>query len=372
MYQWKIMSKQESTFIKGIGMLLILFHNYAHVIQPWTGENEFGFNHANGIDFLGFMAEKPMDSLRLLLAFLGHYGVNLFVFMSGYGLFISYRDKAIVWKNFIRRHLIKLYPAFIVVVLLYLALYQISMGPIPARVIGFAVLDLLFVQNFVPGGALQLVGPWWFFSLIVQFYATFPLLMKAFHRFGIRAIVITGTAAWIASIFLGPIAEAYQLNVFFTIIGWLPIFSLGMAFAWLADFKLPWWLIAFSLFAVLVGNFVEIAWPLAMPGATLFLLIVSRYAFTSLSRFSRIFSFILYMGANSLFIFSIHGFLRRPFTGGAEVMGSWAITILLGLTFLLVTLLVSWLVKIVERQIQEKIVRPNIRIPRPMLRRQFS
>lgn len=40
-------------------MLLILFHNYAHAIAPWTGENEFGFSFDHTTAFARLLSENP-------------------------------------------------------------------------------------------------------------------------------------------------------------------------------------------------------------------------------------------------------------------------------------------------------------------------
>ncbi len=37
-------SKQQTTILKGLGILLIVFHNFFHNLTPVIGENEFSFS----------------------------------------------------------------------------------------------------------------------------------------------------------------------------------------------------------------------------------------------------------------------------------------------------------------------------------------
>lgn len=64
-------------------------------------ENEFEFNDENVFKFLSAFAEYPMESINILLSYLGHYGVQLFIFISGYGLAASMLNTYKGYKSFI-------------------------------------------------------------------------------------------------------------------------------------------------------------------------------------------------------------------------------------------------------------------------------
>lgn len=355
MYHWKQMSKNETAFLKGVGMLLILFHNYSHQVQPWMGENEFVFSYQFGQSFLLLLQQHPFDLIRLLFAFFGHYGVQLFIFVSGYGLFLSYRKRRITWFSFFKKHLLKLYPVYIIVVFLFLFSISIRDQTLPALIdFKYALYDLLFIQNFIPGAFFKLAGPWWFFSLIVQLYAVFPLTLKLFRRFGIKAIIITGAASWVITIVLNPWFNSLGLSLYFMFIGRLPVFCLGIWFAWLSNFKLRWGVMVLSFIVVVIGNFNALFWPLTMLASTLLLLMAFR-PIIHLKGIAKVNSFIIWIGVNSLYIFAVHIFPRWLLIVPATKLNNPVSTIVLGLIFLLATLIIAILVKKFEKGVQLKL-----------------
>ena len=56
--------------VKGIGILLIILHNYFHTFP----------------EFPAMLSGNLRIIILSLFSFLGHYGVSIFVFVSGYGL----------------------------------------------------------------------------------------------------------------------------------------------------------------------------------------------------------------------------------------------------------------------------------------------
>ena len=76
-------SIEDSSIIKGVGILLIAFHNFFHWVAPSAKENEFSFS-ANGIhDLFNGIGQQPLESINLIFSFWGHFGVQLFIFISG-------------------------------------------------------------------------------------------------------------------------------------------------------------------------------------------------------------------------------------------------------------------------------------------------
>ena len=73
--------------VKGIGILLIIFHNYFHTFPEFPPECEFKYAPENVSRFTEAMLSGDLRIIILsLFSFLGHYGVSIFVFVSGYGL----------------------------------------------------------------------------------------------------------------------------------------------------------------------------------------------------------------------------------------------------------------------------------------------
>lgn len=363
MYVFRKISKTETSFIKGVAMLFIVFHNFSHAIPPWKGENEFGFSFQNTSSFLQLLSDKPSDFVRLFFAFFGHYGVELFFFISGYGLFLSYVNKKIRWVDFVKNHLIKLYPTYLLAICFYFLLYPLRFQQFPDLThLKIAALDLFFLQNFFPGHyPFKLIGPWWFFSVIFQFYILFPLIMKLFHRFGIKIVILLGLLSFALVFLLSTwIFENWDYTFFQFFIGWLPVFCLGILFAWLSEFKLPLWLIIISFCLVILGNLNIYFWYFVPVAVTIFLLSAIRKLMPLTAKNERIFSIVTWTGKNSLFIFAFHPMLRHPFVMGALKYNSPVLTILLGLAFIFVSLLAAWMVKKVENKIQKRFIQPYL------------
>ncbi len=81
------LSKDDVAALKGAAMFLIVAHNFLHLISPAPRENEFGFTGAEGVwTAIALCIKAPTELLHVLLSFFGHYGVVVFVLLSGYGL----------------------------------------------------------------------------------------------------------------------------------------------------------------------------------------------------------------------------------------------------------------------------------------------
>ncbi|MBQ4205355.1 MAG: acyltransferase family protein, partial [Bacteroidales bacterium] len=102
-------TKRDTSIIKGFGILCIVLHNYFHWIAPSPGENEFDFSPDRVTKLFTLLSEKTGEFVNLLFSYFGHYGVELFVFISGFGLAISMMDHQRTAESFIVSRLKKLY-----------------------------------------------------------------------------------------------------------------------------------------------------------------------------------------------------------------------------------------------------------------------
>ncbi len=348
-YNWKHISRTEASFMKGIAMLMILFHNFCHLIKPWNGENEFSFSYESTLFFIDLIKKNPENIVQYLFSFMGHYGVQLFVFLSGYGLFTVWQNREVKWLQFMKQRLIKLYPAYLVTVLVYLLILTIKTGGLPSWVLlRLAIADLLFIQSFVPGEAFRLVGPWWFFPMIVQLYMVFPLVMAAYRRWGLQALYLIGALAWLITLIVNPLLDhdKYNLNYFF--IGHLAVFCLGMVLAGKETFQIRYSVIILAFIILIAGNLFSYVWPLTMLAAALLLSVLTRTLQHALTGYRRQRLWIKGIGAHSLFIFLVHGFLRDPFVAIAQRHNNPFITALAAIIFLVVTLIVARLIKKIQ------------------------
>ena len=81
------LDRDDTAVLKALAMLLIVAHNFFHLVPPSPVENEFAFGSAKGIwQAIAICVQFPGEIFHVLLAFFGHYGVVIFIFLSGYGL----------------------------------------------------------------------------------------------------------------------------------------------------------------------------------------------------------------------------------------------------------------------------------------------
>lgn len=107
-------SKDETTLIKGVGILLIVFHNLFHKFTPHIGENEFTFSTEAVSRLFLETIKSPLEIVNNLFSYFGHYGVQIFILISGYGIAKSIMSKKQSYLVFIKNRLLRLYPVFVV------------------------------------------------------------------------------------------------------------------------------------------------------------------------------------------------------------------------------------------------------------------
>lgn len=104
---------EDSTFYKGMAILLILLHNFFHLLPPIIGENEQEFSELFFKNYIHIISQQPELFFQATLSFLGHYGVQVFIFLSAYGLTKKYINSEIVYRKFLKKRILKIYPAFL-------------------------------------------------------------------------------------------------------------------------------------------------------------------------------------------------------------------------------------------------------------------
>ena len=85
-----MISKLESQALRGIAILGIILHNYCHFLGQAVKENEYKFDATRPVQFWDKLVSLDSDLFIHIFSFLGHYGVPIFLFISGYGLVKKY------------------------------------------------------------------------------------------------------------------------------------------------------------------------------------------------------------------------------------------------------------------------------------------
>lgn len=319
-------SKRDTSIIKGFAILCIVLHNYFHWLMPSPGENEFNFSPSYIQNLFHQLGDQPGEFINLLLSYFGHYGVQLFVLVSGFGLTLSMLRHERSWGAFVLERLKKLYPLLLVGVLVCLLGCLLMNGRLFSheewREIDY---KLLFIHTLIPNSGLSINGPWWFFGLIFQLYLVFPLLFRCIRK-------------WRWKAFLGVLLLSYGMIFLFrealnlhhgTILmqnapGHLPEFALGILLAFSRDRKIHWAWLVLALVLFVWGNFA----PGFYPFTFLSLSVIAVFAYQGLKSLpgnKRWLSRPLaYFGGLSMMLFVVHGYFRASVLKLANTLpGVW-------------------------------------------------
>ena len=165
----------------------------------------------------------------------------------------------------------------------------------------------------------------------------------------------------IAFIFVGitiafnALIDIPNFSIFFTFVGQIPVFALGIYFAARPQIKIPALVILASLVVFAAANFYELAYHFSFLSVTILLLAIMILLLPPLERRKNLSDFFVFTGKISLFLFVIHGGLRYPFVGIAEKYSNPLLNVALAFAFLAVAYIVALWIRIIEKQIQELI-----------------
>lgn len=292
-----------------------MLHNYFHWLKPGaTHENEFLFRREGVTTFIQSLLEFPLDFINIFFSYFGHYGVQVFLFLSGYGLYLAYNNTSLKWWSFVKKRLQKLYPSFLMAIFIYLTINIIRDNMLPGWVtFRELIYKVLLIHTFLPGRALTMVGMWWFYSLIVQLYLVFPFFIKLFKRHG--ELVLWGLIllSYTLTILMSQniISLPPHICVHMSFIGHIPEFLLGVILASRKELKLNWILLLVAIAVFTIGNFNEWVWYFSfLAMCYLFLFSVALIRNIKIKMLTNFFSF---MGRISMYLFAVHGVLRMTF-----------------------------------------------------------
>lgn len=313
-------SQKDTSVLKGFAILCICLHNFFHHLKPYIGENEFSFsiNHIN--NFFSQLSSTPEEFIRIIFSFFGHYGVQIFIFISGYGLTLSMLKHCKPWLNFMTDRLKKLYPLLLTGIIFFIISTILMIDRMPWKV-HFQELNykLLFIHTLIPGQGLSVNGPWWFFGLIFQLYLIFPLLFHLLKKYNIKAflVICIFSYAWIY-ISQYQFSSIYDVSLLQNAPGHLPEFCFGMLLAFNKDLKINNSLFFIALTIFCLGNFYKIFFPLTFLSITIICIFAYQFFKNIPIRKTLIKNFFIHFGNISLTLFAIHGFLRQPFVALAS------------------------------------------------------
>lgn len=321
--------------LKGLGILTVVFAHFAYML-------------VTNADFL------------FPLSIIAGVGVDLFLFMSGYGLTVGMLKKPLPILEFYKRRVIKIFIPFWVAIILIFAANAIFLDihyPVP-----------YMIQSLVgwfptAEGFNDVNSPFWYITWMMMFYILFPL-------------VFSTKRPWLSAIILSVIATLIGVyNPLEMGDNWLHrlhtvAFSLGIIFAWLLfetkdkenklvkvlkHFRneskfMPYVVIALMLAVVVYMSLHTTAnhWPTltAILGKGYFVdqltSLVIMFAFIvifSLKRFDN--KFLSIYGLYSFEVYLIHWPLMGRYDVFFDILPAWAAVVAWMITFILV----SWVLQ---------------------------
>ncbi len=346
---WKPISLTEGLLYRGLAILMIAAHNFCHHVKELPGENEFGFKASRFRDFIHLWISDPLDGIRNTMHFMGHYGVQVFLFLSAYGLSVKYAKTSPAWWPFVKVRIGKLYPTFILAIAAWL-LYQgwflggpeAMLSMLQKHWVGL-ITKLTFTSSFFQQYAFSPVGPWWFLSLIAQFYVIYPFLLSFYQKRGDKGLLKLTLVAYLIT-YCWP---HQYFNLFYTVIPHMPEFCLGVYLAGKSELKIKAsWLWA-SAAVYLAGNLFIFLWYPSVLASLILMLALFQWISRQLKSSSPIRKVLAYIGAISMPLFFVNGFMRYPIIGWAKEEQIWWYTLatcgLFLITSIIMASLLYWL-----------------------------
>lgn len=315
-------SKRDTNILKGFAILCIVFHNYFHWLWPSPGENEFDFSADRIGRFFDLLGQQPGEFLNILFSYLGHYGVQLFILVSGFGLTVSMMQHPRSWESFVVHRLKKLYPLLLTALFVYLLVILLTenrlLGAYEKQELGY---KLLLIHTLIPDSGLSVNGPWWFFGLIFYLYLLFPLLYRLIRKWGGKAFLgICLVSYGLVFLFRYGLTLYHGNIVMMNPPGHLPEFCLGILLACSQGKRLhPLWLVL-AIIVFCLGNCFAFFYPFTFLAISVIIVFLSN-----LLPLTSYLSPLTYLGSLSLTLFAVHGFLRTPVLKWANTLsGGWA------------------------------------------------
>ena len=361
------LTRDECTAMKGIAILGIMLHNYSHWLKGIVRENEYTWQQWK-CDKLLEVIQQPDEFLPLhLFSFFGHYGVPVFLFLSGFGLVMKYErlwvgerssgmrgslSEVGIWR-FIRYNYLKLFRIFIVGFVLFTLVDAFTPGM--HRYLTSELLGMLgmYANFFEHPSQVVWPGPYWYFSVTFQLYILYRLLLYRWRHWGI--VVALMVVCWLWQLYCYNDMETLERLRYNLVGGMLP-FGMGVLLARfepriMRDVKVTsgWqlmliWLlnlilvVAFS-FVLSILSFDKWLWVPA-------LIVWGTIALVNLIP-RQVMPYVLWLGSISAAIFVTHPVVRKIFVRPYIYEDLYTGLIL----YIIATLLLSWLVKKIIDQI---------------------
>jgi peptidoglycan/LPS O-acetylase OafA/YrhL len=340
------LSLYECTMLRGVAILLIILHNFCHLLPTAVPENEFNFVSDRSVSMLNELINPSVGVINHLFSYFGHYGVSIFIFLSGYGLVQKY-EKSAVKTTFIKytwHNAKKLWGILIPGTILF-ACVTILIDQEFSFTNKFIYYQLVFLANPFPYAKIT-PFIFWYVGMAMQLYFVYYVALRnRSNKLLLCAVAFQMVSQWITMRFLeGTWFGINWLSTNFP--AWLIPFSAGI---YVGRKGLPDLLVKHenvTLFTVLLvfiaGQYVSCVWPFS---GVCFVYLMVRLTFCLERGVMR--RFVYWVGSISMMIYMIHPSTRSIFYRLSPTITSYHILAL----YLIATLFLSWLANIVRNRL---------------------
>ncbi len=319
-----VLTRRQCDVLRGLAIIGIFLHNFCHWLRGGHHENEYLFFKEHGQTMWNYWT-SGIDVFAPIqfFSFFGHYGVPLFLFLSGFGLVMKYERpqfNRVGAIRFLGYQWLKLFKLMVLGFLACVLVYDVWCG-FDFLPWNETVAQLAMVSNFLfqSPGATIVPGPYWFFGLMVEVYVIYRLLIYSTRRsFYWRWImpVLLVIIAWIVMVLCVNHLKWLNYLRYNAAVAMLP-FALGVIVARYGLPDLKKWLLALIAFVALpliaVANLNFHAWlwapVLVVAGAVAFVKLFEGHSANATGLVMRP---LAWMGMMSSFIFVVHSVPRMP------------------------------------------------------------
>jgi len=170
------------------------------------------FFHTYNLNYLELINVPILSNLMNFIQRIGNCGVDIFLFLSGIGLYISMSKNSVL--KFYKNRFIKIIPKYLIVLIVY-SFFVVEMD-------GVRIIETLFGLPFF----LEGVRDGWYIAFIMLMYLIFPLIYKIIRKYDIYALFVGLLMVVILNLTLSMVfpVDYFKWEVAFSRI---PIFLIG-------------------------------------------------------------------------------------------------------------------------------------------------
>ena len=224
----------------------------------------FMFCHTYEINYLELIRVPWMANLVHFIRKTSNSGVDIFLFLSGIGLYLSMTKNKVA--KYYKNRFIKIIPKYLIILIIY-SFFTSEMN-------GLKIIETLLGLPFFMEG----VRDGWYIAFIMLLYLIFPLIYKMFKKYDVIALF----GGLLISILLNVLLPYFSFSYYMKIeigLGRIPVFLFGAYFGKkiYEDKKIPLGMIKYSFIAyIVILFFVYLSFDIE------FFLIFSRYLYCPL------------------------------------------------------------------------------------------